>query len=298
MDIAGIGFCLHATGLPVLPDRSSTYAPFFRDPPPGPPWLRIDLDVEIGGMPGLASLQKEFDGGSWSLYRAGGDWVFSLNPPAPDLAPMWTARISPDFSRGTVFCHERLVQTDGPLRGIVNPVLNRLDQLLAMYLLGRNNGVLIHAAGLGLGGRGAMFPGRSGAGKSTISRLFAAARVAGLDLLSDDRMIVREVEGAYRAFGTPWAGDALIAANRSVPLEWIFFLVHGEANRVDRLNPTDAFERMLPLVSVPWYDRDMILRITETCERLARSVRAYDLHVVPTPDIVGYVNALMDDPHE
>ena len=56
-------------------------------------------------------------------------------------------------------------------------------------------------------------------------------------------MIVRRIDGEYRAFGTPWPGDAGIARNESVPLSGILFLCHGTSNRIEPLTLREAVEK-------------------------------------------------------
>ena len=287
IEIAGIHFALNCRDADILPDAGPCYPPFLSPCVGLPETIRVDLDLQIGGLPDLRWTELLFDGQSWSLHRAGRDWMIALAARAPGLPPAWIARIDSSYMRGTVFCDELLVRRDGGLPSLVNPVLNRLDQLLLMFILAPRQGILIHSAGAVLGGRGFVFAGRSGAGKSTLSRQFQAADTK--DLLSDDRMVIRRLDGAYSAHGTPWAGDAQIALNRSAPLRALCFLHHAPANRVERVDPRSAFEKMLPMVSIPWYDRVAIDQITFSCEALTRDVPCYDLYFVPTPAVAGFL---------
>ncbi len=287
IQIAGIHFGLRCRDAAILPDSGSCYATFLDPPPAAVDAIRVDLDLQIGSLPDLRELELLFDGQSWSLYRDESGHVIALAARAPGVPPAWIARIDTSWTRGTVFCDDMLVRREGDVRALVNPVLNRLDQLLLMYILASRRGALIHSAGALIGGEAVVFAGRSGAGKSTISRQFQAAGKT--LLLSDDRVVVRQLDGGYAAHGTPWAGDARIALNRSAPLRAVVFLNHGGANRIERVSPRGAFEKLLPMVSVPWYDRVAIEQITSFCEALTRDVPVYDLFFVPTPEVAGFV---------
>ena len=287
IEIAGIQFVLHCRDASLLPDSGSCYESFLTPSGDGRETIRVDLDLEIGGLPDLRRSELLFDGQSWALYRDGSGYFIALSARTPDVPPAWIARIDSSYTRGTVFCDELLVRDEGGVRSLVNPVLNRLDQLLLMYILSPRQGALIHSAGAVVCGGGLVLAGRSGAGKSTIARQFQAAGKT--PLLSDDRVVVRNVGGVYSAYGTPWAGDAQIALNRSAPLRAVLFLHHGQANRIDRVSPRDAFEKLLPMVSVPWYDRAAIEQITSFCEALTRETPAYDLHFVPTSEVAGFL---------
>jgi hypothetical protein len=287
IEIAGIQFVLHCRDATLLPDSGSCYDSFLTPSAADRGTIRVDLDMVIGGLPDLRGSELLFDGQSWALYRDGDGYFIALASRAPDVPPAWIARIDSSYTRGTVFCDELLVSDKDGARSLVNPVLNRLDQLLLMFILARREGALIHSAGAVVGGSGFVFAGRSGAGKSTISRQFQAAGTA--PLLSDDRIVVRKIAGIYSAYGTPWAGDAQIALNRGAPLGALLFLHHGHANRVERVSPRDAFEKLLPMVSVPWYDRVAIEQITSFCEALTWEIPSYDLHFVPTAEVAGFL---------
>jgi serine kinase of HPr protein (carbohydrate metabolism regulator) len=153
-----------------------------------------------------------------------------------------------------------------------------------MYILARRHGALLHAAGIDINGKGYIFPGKSGAGKSTITRQFAALGDTGL--LSDDRIVVRKIEGGFKAYGTPWPGEAGIALNKSVPLAGIFFINHGSANRIREITPKEALARLLPVTSIPWYDREVMDRILTFCEDLISSVPIYELDFKPSVEVV------------
>ena len=287
IEIAGIQFVLHCRDAALLPDSGPCYESFLTPSGEDREPIRVDLDLVIGGLPDLRRSELLFDGQSWALYRDGDGYLIALASRAPDGPPAWIARVDSAYTRGTVFCDELLVREERGVRSLVNPVLNRLDQLLLMYILARQEGALIHSAGAVVGGGGLIFAGRSGAGKSTLARQFQAAGKT--PLLSDDRVVARKIGGAYRVYGTPWAGDAQIALNRSSSLSAVLFLNHGPVNRVERVSPRDAFEKLLPMVSIPWYDRAAIEQITSFCEALARDVPAYDLHFVPTAEVAGFL---------
>jgi hypothetical protein len=168
---------------------------------------------------------------------------------------------------------------------VSNPVCYPLDQLLLMYVLARNGGAILHAAGINHNNRGYIFPGRSGAGKSTIMR--QCARSNDFKGLSDDRIIVRKMDGNFKAFGTPWPGEACVAVNKSAPLSGIFFISHGSRNKIQDLGRREAFERLLPVTSIPWYDREITEKLLSFCEDLVSHVPAYELHFKPDTEVVG-----------
>lgn len=94
--------------------------------------------------------------------------------------------------RGELACAQREQTLDSFLRTFYS------------WLLPRQGGMLLHAAGFVKKRRAFIFPGKSGAGKSTLSKLAAAA---GLDLLSDELVPVLPLRGGYAAYGSPFWGE-------------------------------------------------------------------------------------------
>jgi len=169
-------------------------------------------------------------------------------------------------------------------RDVVNcPVIYPLDQLLLMYHMASREGVILHAAGAFHEGCGALFLGRSRAGKSTVSRQLQTRDE--FRMVSDDRIIVRKLATGHTAFGTPWPGEAKIARNESAPLAALFFLHKATENRVARVTPRLAFERLLPVASIPWFDPEVFPSVLEYLDRLTNEIPAFDLHFKPTPEI-------------
>jgi len=136
----------------------------------------------------------------------------------PDARPLWIADIAPSFESVEVTCGDAWAEARDEAGRISCPLQYPLDQVLLMYALSRCRGILVHAAGASADGKGLLFPGISGAGKSTISALLRAGD--GVHLLSDDRIVVRgNGSGGFDLGGTPWPGDAGVAENDSVPLD-------------------------------------------------------------------------------
>ena len=141
----------------------------------------------------------------------------------------------------------------------------------------------MHSTGLEYGGCSSIFPGRSGAGKSSLARLLLEAE--GLQLLSDDRVVVRKQEGRFVAHGTPWPGEAQIAVNRQSPLKSVIFLSQAPVNRLVSLTPQQALPRLFPVASIPWYDEDSVTGVLDFCGDLLQTVPAYEFQFTLDKDV-------------
>jgi len=245
----------------------------------------IAVTLALNNLPDIRTMRKIFDtDDAWSMYLDKEEYVMLLNPPVPERKIVWAARYGCDVRNISIHCSEMLIRRTEGTAHLINPFRYPMDQILVMYALAQREGALIHAAGLSMDNRGYIFPGRSGAGKSTLSRLFLGRDTA--EMLSDDRIIIRKIDGKFKAFGTPWAGDAGIAENKSFPLYSIFFIHHAEKNMIREITPREAIEKLMPVTSIPWYDTEVMDKVLLFCEDLTSTIPAYNLYCKPGVEVV------------
>jgi hypothetical protein len=218
------------------------------------PPCHAEATVTAGwGDPGKGDPGKPvFDsGGVWKLYRDGTRHRFVFSSPALGPLPYKEATFEPDFSSGEVTLRRACFQSAQGLWPLEYP----LDELIVQGLLARGRGAEIHACGIAdSSGRGLLFVGQSGAGKTTMARLWEAS--TDTKILSDDRVILRRVGGRLTMYGTPWHGEAALAEPASAPLTGVYFLEHGAANTLVPLRGATAATRLFASGFPPFFDRD------------------------------------------
>jgi len=276
LEIGGVRFSIQAGPGMSLEEPSQAYQPFIRGYEGSAEGADIFISVETGGLPETDHLTRVFDGGrSWSLFRAPEGFVISLKP--QDIPePLWVASTDPGFTRVTLQCSDQILSREDGIIRASNPVCYPLDQILLMNHLAHEKGTIIHAAGVNACGKGLIFPGKSGAGKTALSRLLSKG--ARTPILSDDRMVLRKKGETFQAFGTPWPGDLGVVRNQGVPLRAVLFLHHGKENEIKPISPGRALEKMMAVVSVPWYDKRALLKTLAFCEGLVSGIPQYELH--------------------
>ncbi len=267
-----------------LPNRK-TYGPFITDAiPSGEGAESIEVRLEIKDFPSVGQFKKIFETpDAWSMFRDRDQYFWIDIPASSAVEPDCVVCFDRRAEKVTVYCGESFITEVSGKKMLINPISYPLDQILLMYALAEVGGACMHATAVDFNGKGYLFPGRSGAGKSTISEIFLSGNHA---VLSDDRMVVRKIGDAFRCFGTPWAGDAGIAENRNLPLHGIFFIFHGNENMIEKITPAEAFEKLMPVTSIPWYDEKVTPDILSFCEDLVMNVPAYDLHFKPDKEVV------------
>jgi len=193
-----------------------------------------------------------FDSGAvWRLYREGGRLRFVFSSPTLGPLPYKEATFEPDFTSGEVTLRRACFS---PRQGLW-PLEYPLDELLLQGLLARGRGAELHACGVSdLQGRGLLFVGHSGAGKTTMAKLWQHADRA--TILSDDRIILRRQGERFVMFGTPWHGEAALAEPASAPLAGLFFLDHRPTHTLLPIGGGEATAWLLACGFPPFFDRD------------------------------------------
>jgi hypothetical protein len=259
----------------------------------GPDTINIKITLELGKAPHPADFEQIFDcGETWSMF-ARGDERLIVHKHQQNSSPLWAGRMSCGSPEVTVYCGEELITRNNGKVLVRNPVSYPLDLVLLMYLLAEKRGVVVHCAGASIGGNGFIFPGCSGAGKSTLANILASRR--DVHVLGDDRIIARRTGNSLKIFGTPWLGTAARCRNEGAPLKGIAFIGRGQVNSFKRIPTAAALEKLLPLVSVPWFDKTVMPHVLTFCEELISATPCYELLFKPDNSVLETLDAMVID---
>lgn len=237
-----------------------------------------DLREEVRG-------RKVFDSGAlWQLYRQNGNYLFRFATPYYGALPYKIASFNRDFTYGEVYLHRPYFTPDQPLYPLEYP----LDELLMLHLLAQGRGAEVHSCGVvDESGNGYLFPGQSGAGKTTTARLWE--RQSGVEILSDDRVILRQVEQKFWMYGTPWHGEAGLSLPAKVPLTQIFFLRHGQENELTQLGKAEAAARLFACSFPTFYNPDGLDFTLAFFEDVTKVIPCYELSFLPDEGVVDFI---------
>jgi len=238
-------------GLPIAEDEPA-YQEFLTDPAAAAE-DRVTVTVRLDPPPDATDLPVRFDSGTaWRLRGGDGERVLEWPAREGPEGWWWSAYLTGWAEAVTVHCPAEQVRTQADGHSLRNPVRYPLDQLLLMYRLAARGGLIVHAASVALDGAGLAFAGPSGAGKSTLAAQIQGA--PGVEPITDDRTILRLRGDGVRLWGTPWPGEGQIARNRDAPLDALCVLRQGPTHRLRRLVRPEALARLLPVISIPWFE--------------------------------------------
>jgi hypothetical protein len=143
----------------------------------------------------------------------------------------------------------------------------------------KESGFLVHASSVIQNDKGYLFPGKSGAGKTTITQLSPDAT-----LLTDEISLVKKVNGNFHLFGTPFWGDLQISGvNTHTPVKSVYFPKKDDKTFKKSVGVLKTFEMLLPNVISFGDDKEITKQLFEICFDFANSVPGHELHFLPDP---------------
>jgi hypothetical protein len=245
-----------------------------------------DCDIEIR-VAWVEQLQrpvgkKLFDSGSlWTMYARDYGYIIDFETPALGARPYKRLCVNRSFSEAQLFLSRQCLGELDPVHALQYP----LDELLVTNWLAQGKGVEVHGCGLrDRSAGGHLFLGHSGAGKSTTTMLWKSMRNA--QILSDDRIILREWENELWMHGTPWHGEAGFAAAGKMPIERIFVLAHGSRNEIVPLSRSQAVGELFARSFPPFHGHRPLDSTLAYLHQIVNSVPCYLFHFLPDESAV------------
>lgn len=236
---------------------------------------------EIPGLEGIDLGQELYRKPPWSIYRKGDSWIYlGIMPPGLGGAFHKVAIFSNDYRRAII--HNSLQEKENILKNVWRSLsLFPTDQIWLGPLLADRQAVLLHAAGAIVNTKGLAFVGHSDAGKSTAMELLKSnfrAKSLPVEILCDDRVVVRNWTGSWHIHGTWSHGTTTDVSPSSAPLQAIFFLEQALDNKI-----TPLIERKLiwskllatlvkPMMTAEWWTKELVI-----LEQLIKEVPCYTM---------------------
>ncbi|MBO4417610.1 MAG: hypothetical protein J5801_05795 [Bacteroidales bacterium] len=162
--------------------------------------------------------------------------------------------------------------------------VNSSLMLLFSFSTARLGALEMHASVVTNGGRGYLFLGKSGTGKSTHSQLWIK-NIAGTDLLNDDNPTIRLMaDGTVRVYGTPWSGKTPCYKQQNAPVGAIVHLSQAPHNKMFRQSPVQAYVSLLESSSSFRPFKDLADGWHATMEGIISAIPFYRLECLPDRD--------------
>ncbi len=254
-----------------------------------PPDVRVE--IASGDLSNDGAREILFDsGGSWRMFRHDDGCLFRFVSSAFGPTPYKIARWREDFASGEIVLDPSFLARSGP----VDPLEYPLDELLVINLLGQGRGLEVHGCGvIDSSGDGYLFVGQSGAGKTTMARLWR--NEPGTVILSDDRIVLRAEDDGLWMYGTPWHGDEPLASPRRARLTRLFFLCQQMSHETAAISTAAAAARLFAASFPPFHSARALEFSLGFIERVVEHVPCRVLGFAPTPSVISVVRSVLDN---
>ena len=256
--VAGHGFCVEAEA--DCFDLMQNYEPFRVEGGEKP---LFSLTIGQGEKPAYAEEMRQ---------EEEGQTIVCGTAPEPVFEYIWEGKTAGWLVCQADYSEARLILTGNHTKLAID---NALMVLFALATADKGT-VLFHAAVVSHEGRGYMFLGPSGTGKSTHARLWLQ-NIEGTELVNDDNPVVRN--GVV--YGSPWSGKTPCYRNVSYQLGAIVLLSQAPYNKITLLGGLQAYAALVPSISGMRWDARIADGLHQSENQLASSVPVWHLECLP-----------------
>lgn len=214
----------------------------------------------------------------YSIYKVGNELGFIIYNQQTKNEIQQIALLDSTFTHWKVYSE---LATDNHILALKYP----LGPIVMLYMTLNSDAVLMHASCAYDGISARIFSGFSGAGKSTISQLWAAS---GNSIINDDRIIIRKQQNGYFVHNTPMYYKDM---PKKAPLSSIYLISHFPENKSKRITGALAISKVMAFCIQNNFDRQFIQSRLNFFSELCLQIPVCELGFVPNESVVNYVLA-------
>ena len=266
--VAGHVFALDTNGHDGAVDKLQQYDPFQTAPTDDTVFRLQIVDTPLASEDYQEEMRQQDEGQEIVVgHLASGDPYFEFWLGTKRASVLVT---SPDYSAAKIFIEGSW------LFGVNNAIM----VLYALTTANRKT-LLFHSSVVSYQGRGYMFLGHSGTGKSTHSSLWLK-HIEGTELVNDDNPVVRICDNnEVRVYGSPWSGKTPCYRNVDYPVGALVKLDQAPYNDIQRLKGLKAYAVVMASVSGKRWDSRLADGLHETENLIASLVPVWHLDCLP-----------------
>lgn len=147
-------------------------------------------------------------------------------------------------------------------------------------ILQKRGTCFFHASQIAVQGKGILFMGPSGMGKTTQAKLWQTFRSA--QIICNDRTLIRNGQ----TYGYPLDGSEPVISGETFSLGALVVLEQAPDNRIRQLKPREALLRLMPQVVYDQWNHDAVTVATQQILDLIQQYPVYLLSCTPTQEAV------------
>ena len=225
----------------------------------------------------------------WQIFKNKNTWIYHYNSIFPgDPVDKVVGIMNRDYSEIHIYAENMSKKVYAQARFPALTLFNT-DQMIFAKLLSDRQGLVIHSNGFNINGNGILIAGVSGSGKSTLSGML---KKLGHEILCDDRMFIRFVDGRFHIFGNWCYGSHPDVSPSHAPLSGIIFLKKGGQNRIQEITNQKAIvSRLIQVIVKPMLDIDGWQKHLTTLDELKDKIPFYEVEF----DLSGQIGMIFDN---
>jgi len=299
LEIAGINVRIKSCHVPMEEAKDYRYIEEFlvKEEP-----KRIDIDIEVkikAQLPPIVNKEYIFKTRHKTRIRWHLDWVWAkkdgqllLEGKIFESYPIpYIVYLNEELDRAVVYISPPLNYASHSWQ--LHYITHGPMQMIFIYYLAKKRlGLITHSTGIKDRGKGLLFTGRSGAGKTTIAGIWRKNSDA--NILNDDRIIIRDTPEGFVLYRAIWHGAGNTYANRSAvcaPFKKIFVIYQSQINEARLLSPKEAFSQIFPCMFPVFWCRKCMEFTSEFLSKVVQSIPAYKLGFAKDSRIIKYIRS-------
>ena len=153
-------------------------------------------------------------------------------------------------------------------------------------------GIVLHGVLIEYNNKGIIISAPSGTGKTTHARMWRDTQRA--LIINGDRALCRKIDGKWTGFGMPWCGTSGEYINRDVEIRAIVVLEQAKENSVEKLDTLQAFNHMIPNITAPTWEKNLLNKAMDYLEDIVNEVPVYKLKCTPDIEAVEVLKKEID----
>lgn len=250
-------------------DLEITVHPGIKDVPPGARCVfNAPYAEEAGGR--RETLSPEF----WSVWSSGGMlYLKTVYPGSGGRRSLLS--FSPDSISWDLYT--------GDSGNAYDPLEYPLDGLILYYLTVMKGDIMIHASGIRHAGKGYIFSGVSGRGKTTMAGLWQGR---GAKVIHDDRLIISRKNGRYRFGNTPVYDNE---KPEGTGLDRIYIIGHGDGNSSQRITGAEAVTAVMANCIQHNWGKRTVETLLGSVSDLCGAIPVYRLAFSPCDSVIDHI---------
>lgn len=275
----------------VVPERNGTiafeegYVPFFISHSSAKPDIIVKavngIPEALLGKNDLLFDARNEDNDFFSIHRMGNFYKFIITEQKENGRVQQVAILNHELTEWTVYCNP-------DTNNKIFPLLYPLGPIILYYLTVKSDAIMLHSSGVLNNGKGYVFSGFSGAGKSTMARLW---QEAGSIIINDDRLMIRKTKKGYSIYNTPmFYADV----PKESPLNCISLIHHFPENTIHKISGAKAVSLILANCIQHGYNNRFIEHHLEFLSGLCGKIPVYQVGFKPDAEIVDFIRKYAD----